>query len=53
VIVYAGGSFEIFETLSFVHLILALSLPVQARLRQWLEHHLPHRAGVNLSATER
>jgi hypothetical protein len=52
VIVYAGGSFEIFETLSFVHLILALSLPVQARLRPWLEHHLPHRAGVNLSATE-
>jgi hypothetical protein len=49
VIVY--GSFEIFETLSFVHLILALSLPVQARLRPWLEHHLPHRAGVNLSAT--
>jgi hypothetical protein len=45
VIVYAGGSFEIFETLSFVHLILALSPPVQARLRQWLEHHLPHRAG--------
>jgi hypothetical protein len=44
VIVYAGGSFEIFETLSFVHLILALSLPVQARLRQWLEHHLPHLA---------
>jgi hypothetical protein len=43
VIVY--GSFEIFEALSFVHLILALSLPVQARLRPWLEHHLPHRAG--------
>jgi hypothetical protein len=44
VIVYAGGSFEIFETLSFVHLILALSLLVQARLPQWLEHHLPHLA---------
>ncbi len=46
VIVYAGGTFEIFETLSFVHLILALSLPVQARLRPWLEHHLPHLAKI-------
>ncbi len=44
VIVYAGSSFEIFETLSFVHVILALSLPVQARVRQWVEDHLPHLA---------
>jgi hypothetical protein len=44
VIVYAGGYFEIFETLSFVHLVLALSPPVQARLRQWLEDHLPQLA---------
>lgn len=41
VIVYAGGYFEIFETLRFVHLVLALSVAVQARLRQWLEEHLP------------
>jgi hypothetical protein len=34
VIVYAGGYFEIFETLSFVHLVLGLPPPVQARLRQ-------------------
>ena len=40
VIVYAGGYFEIFETLSFVHLVLQLSLPVQERLRNWLEEHL-------------
>ena len=42
VIVYAGGYFEIFETLSFVHLLLGLSPPVQARLRQWLDEHLQH-----------
>jgi hypothetical protein len=42
VIVYAGGYFEIFETLSFVHLVLGLSPPVQARLRQWLDAHLKH-----------
>ena len=42
VIVYAGGYFEIFETLSFVHLVLGLSPPVQARLRQWLDEHLKH-----------
>jgi hypothetical protein len=41
VIVYAGGYFEIFETLSFVHLALVLSPSVQARLRHWLEDHLP------------
>jgi hypothetical protein len=42
VIVYAGGYFELFETLRFVHLVLALSPAVQARLRQWLEEHRPH-----------
>jgi len=41
VIVYAGGYFEIFETLSFVHLALVLSPAVQAHLRRWLEDHLP------------
>lgn len=41
VIVYAGGFFEIFETLSFVHLVLVLSPAVQAHLRHWLEDHLP------------
>ena len=40
VIVSAGGYFEIFETLSFVRLILQLSLEVQARLRSWLDEHL-------------
>lgn len=40
VIVYAGGYFEIFETLSFVRLILQLSLEVQMRLRSWLDEHL-------------
>lgn len=40
VIVYAGGYFEIFETLAFVHLVLRLSVEVQARLRFWLEEHL-------------
>jgi len=44
VIVYAGGYFEIFETLSFVHLVLALSSEVQGRLRHWLEEHLPQLA---------
>lgn len=44
VIVYAGGYFEIFETLSFVHLVLALSSAVQTRLRHWLEEHLPQLA---------
>jgi hypothetical protein len=42
VIVYAGGYFELFETLSFVHLALGLSPPVQARLRQWLDEHFKH-----------
>jgi len=44
VIVYAGGYFEIFETLSFVHLALVLSPSVQTRLRHWLEDHLPQLA---------
>jgi hypothetical protein len=44
VIVYAGGYFEIFETLSFVHLVLHLSPGVQARLKHWLEDHLPQLA---------
>jgi hypothetical protein len=44
VIVYAGGYFEIFETLSFVHLTLLLSPAVQARLRHWLEDHQPQLA---------
>jgi hypothetical protein len=41
VMVYAGGYFEIFETLSFVHLVLYLSPCVQARLKHWLEDRLP------------
>jgi hypothetical protein len=40
IIVYAGGSFEIFETLRFVQMVLQLSLPVQERLRHWLDEHL-------------
>jgi len=40
VIVYAGGYFEIFETLAFVRLILRLSMEVQSRLRTWLDEHL-------------
>lgn len=39
VIVYAGGYFEIFETLTFVHLVLNLLPEVQAHLRHWLEQH--------------
>ena len=42
IIVYAGGYFEIFETLSFVHWVLSLPPPVQARLRQWFDEHLQH-----------
>ncbi|MCI0350513.1 MAG: transposase [Acidobacteriales bacterium] len=41
VIVYAGGYFEIFETLSFVYLVLNLSPGVQTRLRHWMEEYLP------------
>ena len=40
IIVYAGGYFEIFETLSFVQMVLQLSPPVQERLRTWLAEHL-------------
>lgn len=42
VIAYAGGYFEIFETLSFVHLVLSLAPEVQALLRHWLEDNLPN-----------
>ena len=40
IIVYAGGYFEIFETLSFIQMVLHLSPPVQERLRTWLAAHL-------------
>jgi hypothetical protein len=40
IIVYAGGQFEIFETLSFVQFVLQLSAPVQEQLRGWLTEHL-------------
>ena len=40
IIVYAGGYFEIFETLRFVQIVLQLSLPVQEHLRAWLAEHL-------------
>jgi Transposase DDE domain len=40
IIVYAGGHFEIFETLRFVQMVLQLSPPVQERLRTWLVKHL-------------
>ena len=40
IIVYAGGYFEIFETLSFVQMVLQLSSPVQEHLRTWLSEHL-------------
>ena len=39
--VYTGGYLEIFETLSFVYLVLKLSPEVQTRLRHWLEEYLP------------
>ena len=39
-IVYAGGYFEIFETLRFVQMVLQLSAPVQEQLRTWLSEHL-------------
>jgi hypothetical protein len=42
VIVSAGGYFEIFETLTFVRLVLGLPSPIQARLCQWLDEHLKH-----------
>jgi len=40
IIVYAGGYFEIFETLRFVQMVLQLSPPVQEHLRTWLAEHL-------------
>jgi len=40
VIVYAGGYFELFETFSFVRLVLGLTAPVQQRLRSWLDEHV-------------
>jgi Transposase DDE domain len=40
IIVYAGGYFEIFETLRFVQMVLQLSPSVQARLQTWLAEHL-------------
>ena len=40
VIVYAGGYFEIFETLSFAHFILQLPASAQDRLQHWLDEHL-------------
>jgi hypothetical protein len=40
IIVYAGGFFEIFETLRFVQMVLQLSPPVQEQLRMWLAEHL-------------
>jgi hypothetical protein len=42
IIVYAGGYFEIFETLSFVQMVLQLAPPVQEKLRVWLAEHLKH-----------
>ena len=40
IMAYAGGYFEIFETLSFVHFVLQLPASVQDRLRHWLDQHL-------------
>ena len=40
IIAYAGGYFEIFETLSFVRFVLQLPAAVQERLRHWLDEHL-------------
>src|SRR4030095_14429557 len=40
IIVYAGGYFEIFETLQFVQLVLQLPSTVQERLYTWLSEHL-------------
>src|SRR5712692_7915226 len=40
IIVYAGGFFEIFETLSFAHFLLQLPAVAQERLRHWLSEHL-------------
>jgi hypothetical protein len=40
VIAYAGGYFEIFETLSFARFILQLPTAAQEQLRHWLDEHL-------------
>jgi len=40
VIAYAGGYFEIFETLSFARFLLQLPASAQERLRHWLDEHL-------------
>ena len=40
IIVYAGGYFEIFETLRFVQMVLQLTPLVQGHLRTWLVEHL-------------
>src|SRR5262247_3292023 len=40
VIAYAGGCFEIFETLSFARFILQLPAAAQEQLRHWLDAHL-------------
>jgi hypothetical protein len=40
IIVYAGRYFEIFETLSFVQMVLKLSPAVQEQLQMWLTEHL-------------
>jgi hypothetical protein len=40
ILVYAGGHFEIFETLNFVQMILQLSPSVQKQLRTWLAEYL-------------
>jgi hypothetical protein len=40
VIASAGGSFEIFETLSFARFLLQLPAMAQERLRHWLDHPL-------------
>jgi hypothetical protein len=40
VIVYAGGYFDICETLSFARVLLQLPAAAQDRLRHWLDAHL-------------
>jgi hypothetical protein len=40
IIVYAGGYFDIFETLSFVQMVLQLAPPIQEKLRVWLAEYL-------------
>jgi hypothetical protein len=40
IIVYAGGFFEIFETLHFCQLLLHLPIAIQLRIRCWLDEQL-------------